>query len=47
MYKILSNNVVIAKDFSDYKEAKTFVQYRRIKNCIIIKQWDTKDPFQY
>lgn len=38
MYKILSNNVVIAKDFRTSIEAKTFVQYRRIKNCIIVKQ---------
>lgn len=38
MYKILSNNVVIAKDFSNYKEAKVFVQQRRINNCTILQQ---------
>ena len=38
MYKILSNNVIIAKDFRTYNDAKAFVQQRRVNNCLILQQ---------
>lgn len=38
MYKILSNDTLIAKDFNTIKEAKEFIRLRGIHNSIILQQ---------
>lgn len=38
MYKILSNDTLIAKDFNTIKEAKEFIRLKGIHNSIILQQ---------